>query len=783
MFKVRWDAENNGIILGIGFASDQEIVPPRPVFHEELNLLGFLEYWSYPESTSPLLWAVGRKYYYRGECVAEAKGGSMYEAPKLVVHRPSLELEPIDVEKVVAANRDTLQRMENEAYEFIQQTYNDYRKRTDIFAVAFSGGKDSQVVLDLVSRVLGPKNYIVVFTDTTMELPNTYQVVEQTRRRYQERYPELAFYTAAPELPALHYWPLFGPPSRIHRWCCSVCKTVPFTQRVRDLYQQQGHIGVPRLVVFEGVRAEESARRSGYERIGNNHKSKQKNCEVILYWNVAEIYLYMFSRELLLHPDYRNGLTRVGCIVCPFSSTWSDWLIKSQYREAVEPFISIIREPWDLSGMSESIVREMLSQRKWKVRAGGRDLVNETPIVTSAENSDHIKVVITGQQLSETGWFRLLSSDPAQLSQALANGDGKTRISLLGKTAGLHVAASRITLVLSKSLYSKEELLRVKRIVNKAVYCIRCGYCSSVCLNNAIQQKSDGLTINQAQCKECSDCWTFSSHGCLLAQSLNITESSGGAMCTKAATSKYQTFGMRNEWMIDFLSQKDNWLQNNNLGKYQLVSAIAWLKDMGLLDNSNHTQPFFDLLATTMNRSENDAWSILWCQLAFESPLISWFVRKVPVQNPISSSDLVATLLENDQSDYERTAQNAIKSLMNLFEATPLSNMGIGRVTKRGSVRMIERNPVEVTDLVIGYCLYKYRERKGIDSTTISKLMEESEVVTPQRLFQSSTEQIIACIRSLDRKGLLSSAIKADLDNVDLHNMSAFEYLRRILMI
>jgi hypothetical protein len=96
---------------------------------------------------------------------------------------------------------------------------------------------------------------------------------------------------------------------------------------------------------------------------------------------------------------------------------------------------------------------------------------------------------------------------------------------------------------------------------------------------------------------------------------------------------------------------------------------------------------------------------------------------------------------------------------------------------------MIERNPVEVTDLVIGYCLYKYRERKGIDSTTISKLMEESEVVTPQRLFQSSTEQIIACIRSLDRKGLLSSAIKADLDNVDLHNMSAFEYLRRILMI
>lgn len=41
MYKVKWDIENNGVVLDNKISDMEAIVPPRPVFFEELNLLGF----------------------------------------------------------------------------------------------------------------------------------------------------------------------------------------------------------------------------------------------------------------------------------------------------------------------------------------------------------------------------------------------------------------------------------------------------------------------------------------------------------------------------------------------------------------------------------------------------------------------------------------------------------------------------------------------------------------------------------------------------------------------
>ena len=48
----------------------------RPVFYEELELLGFKNKgWKYPKTEKPLLWAETRRYIYRGRFVAETVGG------------------------------------------------------------------------------------------------------------------------------------------------------------------------------------------------------------------------------------------------------------------------------------------------------------------------------------------------------------------------------------------------------------------------------------------------------------------------------------------------------------------------------------------------------------------------------------------------------------------------------------------------------------------------------------------------------------------------------------
>jgi len=102
MFKIKWDKEINGILL-TDKTNDELINPPRPVFYEELDLLGFDRYWSYPRSREPLLWAIGRRYYYKGLMVAEAKGGNLFQSPSIVISEEGnkLSLKPINIEKVV----------------------------------------------------------------------------------------------------------------------------------------------------------------------------------------------------------------------------------------------------------------------------------------------------------------------------------------------------------------------------------------------------------------------------------------------------------------------------------------------------------------------------------------------------------------------------------------------------------------------------------------------------------------------------------------------------------
>ena len=54
-----------------------------------------------------------------------------------------------------------------------------------------------------------------------------------------------------------------------------------------------------KVLHFDGVRAEESARRVNYERMGKGVKhSTVVNAHPILYWNTSEIFLYLFSYPL-----------------------------------------------------------------------------------------------------------------------------------------------------------------------------------------------------------------------------------------------------------------------------------------------------------------------------------------------------------------------------------------------------------------------------------------------------------------------------------------------------
>lgn len=156
MYKTIWDGETGGVLLTQEIPEDAlETNPPRPVFYEELDLLGFERLWTYRKVEEPLLWAVDRRYYYRGRYVAEARGGHIFEAPEIVLtdEGENIALKPVNVPKMLARNQDALATLENEAIDFVEYTYKKYKTKKNIhFVASFSGGKDSQVVLDCQSR-------------------------------------------------------------------------------------------------------------------------------------------------------------------------------------------------------------------------------------------------------------------------------------------------------------------------------------------------------------------------------------------------------------------------------------------------------------------------------------------------------------------------------------------------------------------------------------------------------------------------------------------------------
>ncbi len=137
----------------------------------------------------------------------------------------------------------------------------------------------------------------------------------------------------------MYYRDNLGSPSRIHRWCCSVMKSAPLARKLKEISGKKQ----PQVLLFDGVRAEESVNRTRRSRIGKNVKHNNMiNVISILEWNSTEIYLYILMYDLPLNKSYRVWLSRVGCVLCPYSSAGAKIYAEKLYPETLKPLVSWI---------------------------------------------------------------------------------------------------------------------------------------------------------------------------------------------------------------------------------------------------------------------------------------------------------------------------------------------------------------------------------------------------------------------------------------------------------
>jgi len=152
---------------------------------------------------------------------------------------------------------------------------------------------------------------------------------------------------------------------------------------------------------------------------------------------------------------------------------------------------------------------------------------------------------------------------------------------------------------------------------------------------------------------------------------------------------RYRTFGLREEWLSNFLLYGEGWLKDNTLGPYQLKALIRYLKEAELLNREKRPTPLFYRLSELLKEGKTSLiWQVVWVNLCVNSPLFSWYVKRVPWGEKFKKTEIVK-LLKEEKNLAERTARNAVNSLTNTFENSPLGEWfgkraGKGEYLKEG---------------------------------------------------------------------------------------------------
>lgn len=146
-------------------------------------------------------------------------------------------------------------------------------------------------------------------------------------------------------------------------------------------------------------------------------------------------------------------------------------------------------------------------------------------------------------------------------------------------------------------------------------------------------------------------------------------------------------------------------------------------------------------------------WGIIFTKLAYNSPIINWYVRKVDLNREITNDEMKILLGDF----YSPTVKkNALSSLKETIRLSPIGCLiGQGKCEMKGKViTSITRYGWQEPDsLVMLYTLYLYAEHSdSLYSFTLSELMDDSderEAMSPRLIFGVDAEILRPILQGL----------------------------------
>lgn len=497
MYKYVWDNETGGVILLA--VKDKNFKELRPVFYEELMLLKMDRYFKFSYNEFPYMWNDGIDYIYRGKVLFKLKKTlDIFDDDEIEYIDDGMigkEILPIDIEKVILKNNRFLDIIENNSLKLIYDVYEKLKNKIDIVVVNYSGGKDSIVILDLVKRILMPKDFIVIYSDTGMEFNDTKNMIDYERNLCKKE--NIKFITAKAEEDVYNLWKIIGPPSKTNRWCCSIIKSTPSTILLKKITNKTDVW----CLSFQGNRALEAPGRSKYPLVMYGQKySNRISCNAILEWNSLEVFLYIFRRKLKLNKCYRNGLKRIGCNVCPMAPISGARAPYRAYKDEIEKWYDVIMYAFNIGDENIEKKKYLINSQKWCDRDGNIGTIYKGKYKEFIEDG-YLHINYDNENNNWKEWIKTLGIIKKEKDLYIVNfRNCEYKFTYNNINNIIHIK------FLDKLNDENAEFVNLFKIIfRKSYFCVYCRTCESSCNNGAMIMNDGKIKINE-NCIHCCNC-------------------------------------------------------------------------------------------------------------------------------------------------------------------------------------------------------------------------------------------------------------------------------------
>ena len=472
------------------------------------------------------VWAANSRYYIDGKALSISLKTYAEADTDRIAERVTSLSDSIDynffnenVACFVKANEHRLSYLKDEAYSFVRQATAKYKEENIV--ISFSGGKDSTVTADVVTKALSNPSLVHIFGNTTLEFPTTLEYAN----RYRDSHP-LAIFQIAKNDEQVFYDVCedIGPPARMMRWCCSMFKTGPITRVINSMYRSQ------QILTFYGIRKSESVSRSKYNRIEDDAESvkiqQQTVASPIFFWKDIDIWLYMSAEDVDFNSAYRLGYDRVGCWCCPNNNQRAQFLSRiympdesKKWREFLIGFAKKIGKPDPEIYVDDG---------KWKARQGGNGLASAGDVkirFTNCTTEDHAKIYRLVRPFDDelVGMFVPFGKIAPELGKKLLREtivlETRSNVPILSIQPFNQDGYDYAVKVRTMNVAGHDDLQRmVGYQIRKFNACRKCLKCESICRQGAISIIGDNYYIDPDKCVHCKMCMTakYLDGGCMM---------------------------------------------------------------------------------------------------------------------------------------------------------------------------------------------------------------------------------------------------------------------------